>query len=381
MCSKIFSVYVISSMILCIFFTYTKFYEMPFGYEQIFTVTEVIYYSFQIAIGLLFFSFTYKFFYLWRPRKIANHTYMLPKPRVRVFTFFFAQSLIIIYILFKLLSGAEYTNGEQYLQDYRPLGDKVSNLILIVQSVLVFTVWQKKSLFIVFSFCSILIAFLFAWVDSSRASILPLVGLLYYYYSQRKFISTSVVTIILVFFYMMAIVGRNYTGRIDYDSLIEILSSVFFQVDEVLVYIVSYFTAFSVFQFAYITRDMLGDFSAYDLIYSIIPLPSFVWPYVPDYESWRADEFRPMGAISEVYRVSPIIFFIYFSFKGFISHAIDSMSNDVARLFATAIFVMTVVMMFQYNLRSIQWFYYLIAILVYLDFKGFMKFSRHQSRV
>ena len=362
MAKSFFSYYMFVSIVLCVFFTYSKRYQMPFDYELIFSVYEVAYYSAYLCVGYFFFIFSYRFSL---KKNVSRNGYNLKNdfnPKPRLFVFLFVQIAIVVYFLTRLVSGVEYTNGEQYIQDYRPLGDKVSNLVLLIQSFLIFTVWRKPVFVFILLVLSALIAFLFAWIDSSRASILPLVGLLYYFYKERKIFPGVVVLIYLIFCYMIAMVGRSFTDRIDFHSLNEIVSLTMYKFDEVLVWVVSYFTAFSVYQFAYITRDTLGDFTWYDFFYSITPLPSFAWPYIPDYENWRADEFRPMGAVSEVYRVSPLMLFVYFGFKGFLAKAIDSMSNDIARLFAVVIFIMTVVMMFQYNLRSTQWFYYLIAL-------------------
>jgi hypothetical protein len=379
MAKSIFTYYLFISIGLCVFFTYSKRYQMPFDYELIFSVSEVIYYSAYLCVGYFIFLLSYRFFLI---RKILDKNVSVKKefnPRARLGVFTVVQSIIVLYFLTRLMSGVEYTNGEQYIQDYRPLGDKVSNLVLLVQSFLIFTVWRKPVFIFILLVLSAFIAFLFAWIDSSRASILPLVGLLYFFYKERKLLPGVFVLIYLIFCYMIAMVGRSFTDRIDFHSLNEIVSLTLYKFDEVLVWVVSYFTAFSVYQFAYITRDTLGDFTWYDFFYSITPLPSFAWPYIPDYENWRADEFRPMGAVSEVYRVSPLILFAYFGFKGFLAKAIDSMANDIARLFAVVIFIMTVVMMFQYNLRSTQWFYYLIAILYFLDRSGFIERSKRFS--
>ena len=47
--------YFFVSLLLCLFFTYVKSYQMPFNYEQIFEVSEILNYSLYLIVGVLFF--------------------------------------------------------------------------------------------------------------------------------------------------------------------------------------------------------------------------------------------------------------------------------------------------------------------------------------
>lgn len=281
--------------------------------------------------------------------------------------FLMIQLVIVLYFISKTFVGVEYENGEQYIKNYRPLGDKLSTFLLLCQSALVvFLSKHAVDRFVVIS-CAVVISFLFAWIDASRASVLPLIGVVYVYYKRKNYLPLLYFFALLVLFYMIAIVGRSYVDRIGYGALGEIIYTTLSGFDEVLVWVVSYFTAFSIFQFAYVTRDTLGEYTLYDLVFSITPVPSFFWSVVPDYDNWRADEFRPMGAVSEVYRVSQYAMYGYFFVVGCLAKIVDNINLNILRIFTLAIFLMTCVTMFQYNLRTIQWFYYLILIIYLYD--------------
>lgn len=61
MAKSFFSYYMFVSIVLCVFFTYSKRYQMPFDYELIFSVYEVAYYSAYLCVGYFFFIFSYRF--------------------------------------------------------------------------------------------------------------------------------------------------------------------------------------------------------------------------------------------------------------------------------------------------------------------------------
>lgn len=369
MARAVFLGYFFVSLLLCIFFTYVKTYQMPFDYEQKFEVFEIVNYSLYLVIGVVFFLFGYQCVKLGgQPIGNAGVGLSLEKFYKYRFVFLFLQLIIVLYFLSKIFTGVEYENGEQYVKNYRPLGDKISTLLLLCQSALVIFLSRHAKDRLLVMTCAVVISFMFAWIDASRAAILPLAGIIYLHYRRRNYLRLSLFSMLLVIFYMMAIVGRSYVDRIGYGALGDIVSTTITDFDEVLVWVVSYFTAFSIFQFAYVTRDSLGLYTLYDLLYSITPLPSFVWSVVPDYDNWRADEFRPMGAVSEVYRISPYAMYGYFFVVGCLAKLVDAIKSSALKLFAMAIFFMTSVMMFQYNLRTIQWFYYLTFLVFLYDY-------------
>lgn len=374
MARAVFLLYFFISLILCVFFTYVKTYQMPFSYEQIFEISEIFHYSAYLLVGVFFFLIGYHCVRL-QTTTISSVSFDSAIDRLHKYRklFISAQLLIVFYFVSKLFVGIEYENGEQYVKNYRPLGDKISSLLLLIQSALVvFLSKHARDRVLVIS-CSLVISFMFAWIDASRAAVLPLVGVVYIFYKKKKYIHFSFYFALLILFYMMAIVGRSYVDRIGYGALGEIVNTTITGFDEVLVWVVSYFTAFSIFQFAYVTRDALGDYTFYDLIYSIVPVPSFFWGNVPDYDNWRADEFRPMGAVSEVFRVSQYAMYFYFFIVGCLAKFVDGIKINTLKLFALAVFLMTSVMMFQYNLRTIQWFYHLIIILFLFDYLYFRR--------
>lgn len=374
MARAVFIFYFFISLMLCLFFTYVKTYQMPFDYEQIFEVSEILYYSFYLLVGMVFFLVGYHFVRL-KTTAVSSVSFDIAIDKLYKYRklFLLIQLFIVFYFLSKLFVGVEYENGEQYIKNYRPLGDKISTLLLLFQSALVvFLSKHARDRVLVIS-CSVVISFMFAWIDASRAAILPLAGVVYIFYKKKKYIQFSIYFMLLVLFYMIAIVGRSYVDRIGYGALGEIINTTITGFDEVLVWVVSYFTAFSIFQFAYVTRDALGSYTLYDLLYSIVPVPSFFWGDVPDYDNWRADEFRPMGAVSEVYRVSQYAMYCYFFVVGCLAKLVDGIKANTLKLFALAVFLMTSVMMFQYNLRTIQWFYYLIFLVFLYDYFYFRR--------
>ncbi|RVU37456.1 hypothetical protein EOE67_09700 [Rheinheimera riviphila] len=369
MARKFFYYYVLISFVLCIIFTASRLYPMPFDYEQIFTVSEIFHYSLYIFWGVFVFYISQK---LTRGGEVHNSynfqfdltnsvssRYVLPALLLQVF--------ILSYFLIKISIGLDSSDGEQYIKNYRPLGDKISVMLLLSQSFLPIILWRVKLARVFAILSCVFLAFIFSWIDASRASILPLIGVAYVFYTKRSYFLLLCVSIVMVCLFMTAIIARSYIDRISFDSLIEIVVHTYTNFSEVCVWVVSYFTAFSIYQFAYIVRDGLGDFTSYDLIYSVIPLPSFLWSNVPDYDNWRADEFRPMGALSEILRVSILAFTFFFFILGVLAKKIDCMTDRYMKLLSVFVFSMTTVMIFQYNLRTVQWFYYFLFFLVLYD--------------
>jgi uncharacterized membrane protein len=172
-------------------------------------------------------------------------------------------------------------------------------------------------------------------------------------------------------------IGREYNNRLNVDIFFMVMGAVRDNFYEATMSVLSYFTAFSILQFSYVVQNNSGSFYFNDLLYAITPLPSFLWPTIPNYDAWRVDIYRPMGAASELLRVSIFAFGLFFYIFGYLGKKIDSMTNASLKLLAVCIFSMSCVLIFQYNLRSVEWFIYLLLVMCFID-KTML--SRHQKQ-
>ena len=74
-----------------------------------------------------------------------------------------------------------------------------------------------------------------------------------------------------------------------------------------------------------------------------------------------------MGAFSEVYRVSPYAFYAFLFLLGQLSKRLDSIRGYLTRVISIGLFSITIVSLFQYNLRSNQWLLYALLLIFYID--------------
>lgn len=368
MARKIFVSYIILSIIIAAIASHTKSIPTPFYYDQEFTLLELLSYSSYILIASLFFLVAYQFGpkipQSCHPQRSLEINLKSKKITIAAIA---AQLFIFVYFLYKILHV--YTGSDIYkLETYvRLLGGKETYLILLVQAAIPFLITKSKDfrrLSIAYCF---FIGFLFAWLDASRSAVIPLSGILISSLLQKRHKTTIVTAASMAILYMMASTGRIVHDRASIGALDQILTNIATNFPEISLASLSYFTSFSIFQFSYVVKSGAGSFSFYDLVYSVTPIPSFLWPAPPSYSNWRIDYFRPMGATAELFRVSPFFLFAFFGVLGLLAKITDATKFKPVRILLTCMFGALCVIIFQYNLRTAEWIAYGMLIIYIAD--------------
>jgi len=368
MTKNIFIYYIVVSSSIAIYAAATKSIQVAFGYEFEFDNIEMFYYLRYIASALVFFILGYYFNRVHVNWQKPNSTIPLLKIArdIRYILAACLQVSVIFYISLKISQGIDQSAVNAYV-NFRPLGGKLTIFILFVQALIPVlspskSIIQKVSILFCF-----LLSFIFAWVDASRAALVPLAGIMFFSMISKKYITCTLIALYMMYLFMISIVARGINDRINLNALSEILNLTLENFNHTLIISITYFSAFSILHFFYVVKNEAGHFALNDLMYSALPIPSVLWPEAADYFLWRVDIIRPMGAASEVLRVSLIAFFIFFFILGQISKRVDSLSNPHFRLLSICIFSVIVVMIFQYNLRTCMWLLYLLIGIYFLD--------------
>ena len=97
------------------------------------------------------------------------------------------------------------------------------------------------------------------------------------------------------------------------------------------------------------------------------PIPTIFWSSPPAVYQWRVDAFRPMGALSEVLRVSSSFFFGFLFLFGRLSKSIDCIKNPLLNILSMPIFLVILVCLFQYNMRTVMWLIVFILAVIFVD--------------
>lgn len=341
---------------------------VPFSYDEYFALNTFTPYLLFILGMLCVFGLGYAIAARWRPEKIIN------SPSVKIALggskkvavgAFFIQNLILLYyagIIFSFF----YFDDTQTSSDGRFLGGKESYLVLLIQASIPLVLWKRPvlrwySIFMCFS-----VGFLFSWIDSSRAGVLPLAGVLFASIATRHKILTAIATILAILFYVFSVSARVFQDRVSFDFFASYLSYFDEYFFDIVYGALSYLTSFSIMHFAYVVDSNSGTFGVGDLLYSLTPLPSVFWGVPFETELWRVDQFRPMGAIAEMFRVSWLIVVLFFFSMGFMAKRIDTATMPGVKLITLSIFVLIAITMYQYSLRTVQWYLYLnIALLFF----------------
>lgn len=278
--------------------------------------------------------------------------------------FFLLQVVIFIYFFNIFVGGYESRYEYLYEKHFRPMGTIFSTPLLLMQLIMPLFFLKQRFAYLFSIFICILLSFVYFYFEASRAGVLPLFGVALSALVKRRYIRVFCVLVLCIIGLGVAASARGFEGRYSTSFW-----DVFVQLDVLAASIgaILYTTAFSIFQFSYVVVEQVGHFDTQSLIYSILPVPQFLYPNPPNYFVWRVDIYRPMGALSEMERVSFIVMAAFFVILGGVSAYIDSIRQSVFRLIASLFFVVVCISMFQYNLRSIQWYVYFILLLVFLD--------------
>lgn len=375
MTGLILSFYVILSFSLACIAVSTDWLEIPFGYEHLIEFNDLKY-SLPI-IWSLFIFLSVKIYYSFKfkdNKRESRHIDFGPNKFKFGFSLFRVKKINLISILIQLLlifyflckiyfNYSSSSKGDIII--FRVLVGKESLVLLFIQSLILF-LSRGFVKFIVF-WGALFVALLFAWIDGSRSSLLPLSLWMLYLFSNKRVVLSFIVLLIQFFIYFLTAKARYINDKLDINLFLDAIYSAIQTSFDGFFGLISYVFGYSILHFIYVSKTELGLFTFNDLLYSVIPLPSSLNPLTVDVTLWRVDRYRPMGALSEVFRVSPIFLYVHFFLLGILSSKLDRMGDIYLRAFSLPIFTLVCVMMFQYHLRAVMWFVILLLIMLVLD--------------
>lgn len=353
------------SLLLSLLSIYSDDIRVAFDYDIYFADGGYAFY-FVIIVGFGFsFALGYKSKKGARPVMESKAEVRIYAPKVKkeiVISACVAQFLIVSYFIFKM-QYAINNGGYLSSDDERILGGKEAYVLLLIQSLIPIIIWRVGYLRIISISACVGVGFVFSWVDSSRAGAISLASVMIFSALSNRRMLLMALVLIQSFFLLLSIVGRTLSQRVS----LEFFNSFFLAAKEswleLTLNTISYITAFSHMHFAYVVETGSGQFNIFDLIYSITPVPSFAWPFTFDTDLWRVDQFRPMGAVAELYRVSPLLAFLYFWFIGRLAKSNDLIGLQSVRVIQIVIFFLICVTSYQYSLRTVQWYIYCSVII------------------
>jgi len=363
-CLSIFLLYTVISLLLAVLSLTTDAVNIAFDYNEYFTIDSFFPYAVLVA-GLML-----AFLHGYVSKKVRINAIVNHKKKIKIYSsnatiliFLALQLLIIIYYGHKLYLA--HSGAVNYLStdDARIVGGKESYILLLLQSIIPIVVWRVYFLRMASIFVCTAIGFIFSWIDASRAGLIPLSALPILYIINNNKSHTFVILVIESFFYILSVIGRTFQDRFSIDFAASIISLMLENFFELFMNSLSYLTAFSIMHSAYVIDNASGEFGLSDFIYSITPIPTFLWPIDFNTDLWRVDQFRPMGSVAEMFRVSPILAFLYFWLLGRLARNIDTIQNQGFRVLQICLFFLICVVSYQYSLRTVQWLIYL-SILV-----------------
>ncbi|HHK8529396.1 TPA: hypothetical protein ACQYC3_002594, partial [Vibrio parahaemolyticus] len=248
---------------------------------------------------------------------------------------------------------------------FRVLVGKETFFLLFIQAMLPLA---AKGLFrSIFSFFSLFVALSFAWFDGSRAALIPLSLLMLTNLALNRKLTFSLLLMLQFFIYFFVANSRYVDDKLNFNLLLNTISESILNVQDGFFGLIAYTFGYSILHFIATTKNELGNFTSSDLLYSIIPLPSSLIPINVNVELWRVDAFRPMGAVSELYRVSSFALYFFFFGLGGLVKKLDTMNIFLLKAITMPIFSMVTIFIFQYHLRAVMWFLFLLMLLVFLD--------------
>ncbi|EGQ7828673.1 hypothetical protein [Vibrio parahaemolyticus] len=349
----------------------SKILNIPFGYDDNLVVGD-FFYMYPICISTLFFIGGYIFV---RDKSISIHVKSNPVSFSKsAFSFgvikkvnlylLFVQILMLFYWVSKIISNYDEIQNSNIII-FRVLVGKETFFLLFIQAMLPLA---AKGLFrSIFSFFSLFVALSFAWFDGSRAALIPLSLLMLTNLALNRKLTFSLLLMLQFFIYFFVANSRYVDDKLNFNLLLNTISESILNVQDGFFGLIAYTFGYSILHFIATTKNELGNFTSSDLLYSIIPLPSSLIPINVNVELWRVDAFRPMGAVSELYRVSSFALYFFFFGLGGLVKKLDTMNIFLLKAITMPIFSMVTIFIFQYHLRAVMWFLFLLMLLVFLD--------------
>lgn len=343
--------------------------NVPFGYATFFSCEEVVDAIWIPAYQTVFLMGGY---YTFRAvlRNFGGRKILPRNRRVKVKQaaelIVLAQFIIVVFFLIKLASADTSNYG-----GWRTLSSKSSQMLLIMSSSLSFVSIKNNKYIALSIFASLYLAMIFAYTDASRSSLIPLGALCAaFIYCRRWFASAlALAAFTLIFSYVMA--ARYYYAR-GFTPSLETVSIV---IDSGLHFDMSYLFSFSFLHLLYATYSTRGSFDTTDFLYSVIPLPSSFMPFSVDVSSWMIDASRSHGGMGQALIVGIFSFALLNAAFGVLCASISRLPRGSLSYIALGMALFTFFAAFQYNLRGVQWIYYLTWVIIL-----FAQSGRHSER-
>lgn len=271
--------------------------------------------------------------------------------------------LLVAFFVFSLfLSSISLSRSGDGLE--RVMGGKYLTPLLIFLSAITIKCLdnEKDKLFPLYLLTFIL--GMYAYGDGTRAAMIG--GVTVFMYSlivdNRKMKIHAAISIAAVF--IALIFGRSFVSGVDLNvGFLDYFDLIF---DAIFVFW-HYFITFSGLHAAYASAEGVGFFGFGEFIYSILPVPASIIPPPSSTELWRVDQFRPLGAQAEMWKVSPATNFIFAFFIGFLLRRTVRKDKSLMLILAGAILYLSFLMSFQYGLRTIQWLIWLAMFIMLMS--------------
>lgn len=343
---------------------YSDSFGIVFSYDEIIDLPNLLNYSQPLLIGTFVFFISYNVLFRKREFESVSKTQntIIIKRKSGIIDFFciYIQIAIVMFVLAKL--AANSTMEVSHTGIIRYLSGKENYLLMIIQSALIFL--SSRNIRIVVIFSSFFISIIFAWFSGTREAIIPIASLVLDSVLKNKKTNALIYISMLLFLYSFVHVSRSTYVKFDFLVFFDSLSYALTILGDSVLSFLSYTFGYSVLHFTYVNMSETGLFTLSDLIYSLTPLPSYFLPPV-DTSLWRVDVYRPMGAYSELYRVSPFAFFLFLFFLGGLAKSINNVRQRFVKIVLLVIFSLLTIMLFQYGLRTNLWFIvFIISILI-----------------
>jgi hypothetical protein len=347
--------------------------QVPFGYDESITLVDFNY-LLPILVGVLIFNFAYiltfrKLQAVLNPKldiKYGNLKWRFSfKIKKKHLILIVIQVLLLIYWSSKIFLNYTNQQNNDSVVIFRVLVGKESFFLLFLQSVLPVVAYGITRSYLLLT--SLFVALLFAWFDGTRSALLPLSLVMLSSFNIRNKTKLFSITTLQIYIYIFSAHSRYINDKLNLDNLTNTIIDSFVQGVDGVFGLLGYVFGYSLLHYIATTKNELGQFQLLDLVYSLTPLPSKLIPINIDTSLWRVDQYRPMGAIAELSRVSNLFTYIFFFILGGLAKRLDGMSNDYIKSLSLPVFFLICVSMFQYHLRALQWFIILQFSFILLD--------------
>jgi hypothetical protein len=342
---------------------------VPFNYKELVSCEEFSFSLIYIFLMVVFFIAGYMFSKAKHEvnisdRFVARHEALVGVSlarldRISVYSFLF---LILFFSFYQYVFMEANIVG---IGRRTVLSDKFSDIGLILTGVAA-AISRRNLLFSMISFVIMTyIAFVFAWVDGTRASMLPFVAYAIFMVAERKYIRFTALIALAIYTFSMSMNAR-YESDGTITGLLEYIFQLNFSVSNSTLGL-GYILGFSPLHFTYVHTNNLGQFGFVDFFYSIVPLPSTFLGDGFRPSDWRVDSFRPMGAVAELLRVNLLAILSFAALLGYYGYIVDKFGNRFLRVVGSFLILYIVAISFQYNLRTVMWFVVLLVTIVLFE--------------